>query len=335
MITHPKKYIKETLKYYSELSLQRSAQANKPFRFINWWDFDRSQPLWLTTFIKANCNISDQEEHLLDFVSVMGPRRFAEKRSKVPKIFFTAEDTSFRFQDYDDYLEGFVDLSLGFKETDLSKNRIYFPLWMIYFISPTGKTTSADDGTYYSIEDLLKTERNVVEFETREFDCSLIARHDHRGNGAGYRKSAMDIFTKEGEVLCAGSLYNNTNVLRNRYGNRIDLFLQNCKFNICLENTNSPGYVTEKLFQSIVNGAIPIYWGSDLNPEPNILTGDGIVFFNPERPFETQKQIQAILRDEEYRKNFLEKPIFMPQASEIINERFKRLKMHLSALIET
>ena len=35
------------------------------------------------------------------------------------------------------------------------------------------------------------------------------------------------------------------------------------KFSMCYENTDFPGYVTEKIFDSLVSGSIPIYYGSD------------------------------------------------------------------------
>jgi len=55
-----------------------------------------------------------------------------------------------------------------------------------------------------------------------------------------------------------------------RYGNKIpqgeqakyDLLSQ-YKFNLCFENSLAEGYVTEKLFQALIAGTIPIYWGDD------------------------------------------------------------------------
>lgn len=39
-------------------------------------------------------------------------------------------------------------------------------------------------------------------------------------------------------------------------------FLRSHRFNICFENTSSPGYTTEKLIDALDAGAIPIYWGN-------------------------------------------------------------------------
>ena len=38
-------------------------------------------------------------------------------------------------------------------------------------------------------------------------------------------------------------------------------WLKQYKFNMCFENSSSPGYLTEKLFDAFEAGCIPIYWG--------------------------------------------------------------------------
>lgn len=48
-------------------------------------------------------------------------------------------------------------------------------------------------------------------------------------------------------------------------------FLKSYQFNIACENSSSPGYLTEKLTDALIAGAIPIYWGDpeinrDFNP---------------------------------------------------------------------
>ena len=39
--------------------------------------------------------------------------------------------------------------------------------------------------------------------------------------------------------------------------------IKNSTFNICFENCVYPGYLSEKVFDAILGGAIPIYWGHD------------------------------------------------------------------------
>jgi alpha(1,3/1,4) fucosyltransferase len=50
---------------------------------------------------------------------------------------------------------------------------------------------------------------------------------------------------------------------RGEVANKTDV-LQRAKFSYCYENTKDvTNYVSEKIFDSLVNGCIPIYWGSD------------------------------------------------------------------------
>ncbi|MDE7275019.1 MAG: hypothetical protein K2N95_18570 [Lachnospiraceae bacterium] len=75
------------------------------------------------------------------------------------------------------------------------------------------------------------------------------------------RKALIEKLTDYKE-LASGGRY------RNNVGGPIKdkiKFEQKYKFTLCLENSSSPGYVTEKLIEGFAGGGIPIYWG-----DPNI-----------------------------------------------------------------
>jgi len=58
-------------------------------------------------------------------------------------------------------------------------------------------------------------------------------------------------------VVSAGRHFNNT-------GKRLEdkmSFLRDFRFNLAFENSSSPGYITEKLVEPLLAGAVPIYWG--------------------------------------------------------------------------
>ncbi len=69
-------------------------------------------------------------------------------------------------------------------------------------------------------------------------------------------------------VDSGGSLFNNV-------GGKIPdklQFISARRFNIAFENTETPGYITEKLIEPLLAGTIPIYWGApdvlrDFNPD--------------------------------------------------------------------
>lgn len=65
-----------------------------------------------------------------------------------------------------------------------------------------------------------------------------------------------------------GKIMNN---IGGRVGNKLE-FLRNYKFTIAFENSNYPGYTTEKIAEALLANTIPIYWGNplvarDFNPE--------------------------------------------------------------------
>lgn len=75
------------------------------------------------------------------------------------------------------------------------------------------------------------------------------------------------------------------------YKGRVDkkyTVLQKAKFNFCIENCIYPGYISEKLFDSIISGCIPIYWyGSHMeNVIPNEIFIDASKFKNTDELIE-------------------------------------------------
>lgn len=126
---------------------------------------------------------------------------------------------------------------------------------------------------------------------------------------------------------------NNANTLQVKFDHDINSFLAYCSFNICLENKSSPGYTTEKLFQALLQGSIPIYWGSRNHPEPEVLTGNGIVFHDPTRPHATFEQVKRLTSDKTYREDFLNQPIVKATAQEYIEERIHNVRDKILALI--
>lgn len=64
--------------------------------------------------------------------------------------------------------------------------------------------------------------------------------------------------------IASGGRWNNTvgQYVENKYP-----FINNYKFHIAFENTMVPGYVTEKMLDSLIASSVPIYWGSDFAKE--------------------------------------------------------------------
>jgi alpha(1,3/1,4) fucosyltransferase len=142
--------------------------------------------------------------------------------------------------------------------------------------------------------------------------CSFVASNP-RGS---FRNAFFKKLNRLKKVDSAGRHFNN-------FGSRIDdklNFLKNYRFNLAFENSQSPGYVTEKLIEPLLMGCIPIYWGApdvakDFNPACMINVSDFSDF---------SEAIDYILqadRDESIRLRHLSAPVFQNNiAPEVLND---------------
>lgn len=98
-------------------------------------------------------------------------------------------------------------------------------------------------------------------------------------------------------------------------------FLMDYYFNLCPENSYREGYVTEKLFDSVFSGCIPIYWGNS-NPENAILNNKRIIYFEPTEngSLAMANRIKYLLEDPKQLQKLWEQPIFLPSATKEITK---------------
>jgi len=97
----------------------------------------------------------------------------------------------------------------------------------------------------------------------REF-CNFV----YSNKKARERIQFLKLLNRHKRVDCGGKIMNNI-------GARVDdklAFLSNYKFTIAFENSNYPGYTTEKIVEPLLARSIPIYWGNpdvvqDFNPD--------------------------------------------------------------------
>jgi hypothetical protein len=126
-------------------------------------------------------------------------------------------------------------------------------------------------------------------------------------------------------IDCPSKLYNNcSNEELNRVG-KIK-YLQNYKFNICSENVdydNVPGYITEKIMDCCLGGAIPIYAGSFDEYDAKILNKNRIIFYNSkdEKSIEcAYYKVKFLMENSELLLCFYNQPIFCDTAYDTVQE---------------
>jgi len=100
-----------------------------------------------------------------------------------------------------------------------------------------------------------RREPNKILFENRKFCCFLTSKPD-----AKERISFYHLLSNYKEIDSGGAVLNNVGY---KVKDKMS-WMQNYKFSIAFENSEYPGYTTEKLLHALVSNTIPIYWG---NPE--------------------------------------------------------------------
>jgi hypothetical protein len=196
---------------------------------------------------------------------------------------------------------------------DPKNGRYKYPLYMFL---PEFDFKNRD--YYTQINNSVKN-TNMPQLTAKRFNV-LINRWD-----LGTRECIFQHLKTLGHIDCPGKAFNNcSNEELNRVG-KIK-YLQNYMFNICSENLdhdNVPGYITEKLMQCCLGGAIPIYAGSFDEYDAKILNRNRIIFYNSkdESSIEyTFYKVKFLLQNPELLLCFYNQPVFCDSAYDTVQE---------------
>lgn len=308
--------------------------ADSGVKYINWFN-----NFWLEEFIKFNFPNAKLDKFC--FCSVDGKRPKFDKNDERIKIFYTIENLEqiikhdkciidksaniFRWlayaqRHYSDYMVNDVDVSLCFKNLN-HDNYIKFPYWLITLFPP--------DVTYTKIKETVCTISKSKNYAEKEAIC--INRHDVFGQ----RKKICDDLSELLSITYAGKWRNNTDELWNKFNNDKYSYMRLFKFNICPENMDAVDYCTEKIFDALRCGCIPIYAGCLNNPEPEIINKDFVILWDLDGDNTEQlKLVKRLNTDNEFYKKFVNQPKLKPDAANYIAEYFENLKQKLKELIK-
>lgn len=305
---------------------EKKATEKLPIAYRNWWTSNPQQleTDWFLPFFRNRLNIQNQHP-VISIFAAFGRKKNIQwvKQEGIPIIFFTGEnlysDNLIDRKEYQDHCLNEVDLALGFAEID-HKNYLRLPLW--YYDLPA-------DANLKTMQAKLDEMQKKRQQEKTNF-CALVSNHDING----LRTRLFNLLNPIAPIDSAGRLLNNTNTLKVDYNDNKFLFLEHYMFNICPENSNSPGYVTEKIFDAIVSGTLPIYWGSNNNPEPDLLNHDAILLCNEHDLPALYNKVNELYGNKTYYKEFMAQPIFLPHAAECIIDKLNTLEARINALIK-
>lgn len=285
--------------------------APSRFYFYNWSGWGKAETgenFWIARFITHRFPV----DRPILFLSCFDQPVYGIKYVRSKKIFVSGENLQpggivDRSRWYGNHLLDIVDLGIGF-EFRKEANYLRFPLWIFHrdFIKPTA-----------TLEDIqaLIDRLNAVETRATLGRSKFIAQISSHDSG-GQRGRLVDLLSSIGDVDCAGKFRNNTDALWSRYADVKEDFLANYKFSICVENSLGEGYITEKIFECISSGCIPIYWGAYL--EPGILNPEAILLYEEGKEKELYDKVKLLWEDEEAYRKFIEIPPFADGAAEKI-----------------
>ena len=221
---------------------------------------------------------------------------------------------------YCDYCLDYVGLSLGFAQRN-EPNYLRLTLWILWIFDPV-----IDKDRIAERVRFINQARN-----TGKFECSVIARHDKWN----MRTPIYEALKDKMNILCAGKWNNNTDILWKEYSDNKIKFLNDCKFTICAENTDSPYYVTEKLFEAFLGGSVPIYAGAASKPEPGIVNLDAVLLWkrgNKDNNEAVVRRVCELNLNEKLYAEFLSKQKLLPYTVDYVYEKLTLLKERLEAL---
>ena len=159
----------------------------------------------------------------------------------------------------------------------------------------------------------------------------LYSRHDQWNT----RKKICDDVGRIADITYSGDWRNNPDELWIKYNNDKEEFMKPFKFNLCPENLDDNGYVTEKIFDSIKSDCIPLYVGGGNYLEPKILNQDAILrwYMDDTNNEDTLELFKNIYSDEKTYKEFKDQDILLSSSKKYIIKMFSDLEKHFERLI--
>ena len=211
------------------------------------------------------------------------------------RIYRTGENT-----DHLAYPASELDLSFGVRCPPASTIPCArLPFWFVYSVDAETCTLHVKDGP------------NAEAWARRPLFASLIS-----GHGGYPREELFDALSAIGNVTAPGRFIHNAPPIGPGDGAKARL-LETSRFNICPENREGNGYVTEKLVQAHQAGAIPVYWrGEGRTVEHEVFSQKRILNLGL---FENDiarlvDRVRLLEEDAEERKRFFSVPILKPGA---------------------
>ncbi|WP_120822500.1 glycosyltransferase family 10 domain-containing protein [Helicobacter pylori] len=266
-------------------STQIEETAHKPplnAALANWWPLDKRESKgfrkkFILHFIlsqRYTITLHRNPDKPADIVfgNPLGSARKILSYQNAKRVFYTGENEVPNFN--------LFDYAIGFDELDFRDRYLRMPL---YYDRLHHKAESVNDTTSpYKIKDnsLYALKKPTHHFKENHPNLCAVVNNESDPLKRGFasfvasnpnapkRNAFYDALNSIEPVTGGGSV---KNTLGYKVKNKSE-FLSQYKFNLCFENSQGYGYVTEKIIDAYFSHTIPIYWGSpsvakDFNPK--------------------------------------------------------------------
>ena len=241
------------------------------------------------------------------------------------KVFYSPENLNKFFPEmrekFDKYALDYVDFSMGF-DFIVNSKYLRFPNWLWWHFRP--------EVTAEEIENTVDS-WNSLNYE-KPFDVVNVSSHDNWGS----RTSIADSISHLVNITYGGKWRNTTQDLWNVYKNDKKSFIKNFKFYLCPENTMADGYVTEKIFDGIRCGCIPLYAGGGNYLEPEVINKNAILRWFIDENYDNSDVVEHfknIITDEKSYIEFKDQDVLLSSSKKYIINKFNELEKHFERLI--
>lgn len=274
---------------------------------------------FLPRFLVDRMKINPTKGEVASFNTYSHPTVLHFHRAPI-KMFFTQENTHVEESYWQQFekvwlKEPSLALTCGFDYAEHPKY-IRIPYWIEHIFGPLA--TKQDVANFVMAH-------NNADLSSREKDCAFICKRDYFGD----RVQLADLVSQIMTMSYPSDFRHNDDDMRGKFGDDKIAYLRQFKFNLCPENSNNRGYVTEKVFEAIKAGCVPIYWGNEGYPEPDMLNPQAIVYLDKDNPEEGLALIKKLYEDPKAYVEFVSRPRFLPGAEEKIYGYYERLEEKL------
>ena len=278
---------------------------------------------FMAKFITDRMHIACKRGQVACFNTYSIPAVLHYHRAPV-KLFWTQENTHVQWSYWQQFenvwqKEPSLTFTCGFDYCEHPKY-MRCPYWLEHIFGPMA--------TQRDIADFVKA-HNVTDPSGRTKDCAFICKSDYFGD----RAQMADWVEQIMPINYPSDFRHNDDDMRGKFGDDKIAYLRQFKFNLCPENSNYRGYVTEKIFEAIKAGCVPIYWGNEGYPEPDILNPKAIVYLDKDNPTKGLKLLHKLYNNPKTYTEFASQPRFLPGAEQKIYAYYERLEKKLEKML--